>query len=154
MSIPLTAKMGEITMDDAATQYERTPFGKEMKKHFLIDPSYRNLNHGFSPIPLWNQFLTSKQGSFGTFPRAIRDKQREFLDLCESAPDRFIRYTYPKLLDESRAAVAKVLNAPVESVVYVPNATSGVNTVNLIFRERDSHFRLFTSYLHLRCGTV
>jgi selenocysteine lyase/cysteine desulfurase len=39
------------------------------------------------------------------------------------------------LLDVSRAAVAKLLNAPVETVVYVPNATNGVNTVlrNLVW---------------------
>lgn len=57
------------------------------------------------------------------------------MDLCESAPDQYIRYTYPQLLDESREAVAKVLNAPVDTVVYVPNATTGVNVVlrNLVW---------------------
>ncbi len=45
------------------------------------------------------------------------------------APDPFIRYDYPKLLDESRAAIAKVLNAPLSTVVFVPNATTGVNTI-------------------------
>jgi len=68
--------------------------------------------------------------------------------LCESAPDPFIRYTYPNLLDESRAAVAKVLNAPVEGVVFVPNATTGVNTVlgNIFWNNGDEilYFRYAT----------
>lgn len=28
------------------TTYPRTPFGKEMLKHFNFDPAYRNMNHG------------------------------------------------------------------------------------------------------------
>lgn len=47
----------------------------------------------------------------------------------ERRPDAFIRYAYPKHLDESRETVAKLLNAPTESCVYVPNATTGINTV-------------------------
>ena len=72
---------------------------------------------------------SQSSGSFGAFPRAIRQKQREYQDVCESSPDPFIRYTYPKLVDLSREAIAKVLNAPVSTVVFVPNATTGVNTV-------------------------
>lgn len=51
----------------------------------------------------------------------------------------FIRYIYPKMLDESRKAVAELLNAPVEGVVFVPNATTGINTVlrNLVFSPGD-----------------
>jgi len=69
------------------------------------------------------------RGSFGTAPREIRQKQRTYQDLSESTPDPFIRYTYPKLLDESRAAIAKFLNVPTDTIVFVPNATTGVNTV-------------------------
>jgi hypothetical protein len=27
-------------------KYERTAFGKDMLKHFLFDPTYKNMNHG------------------------------------------------------------------------------------------------------------
>ena len=47
-------------------------------------------------------------GSFGTYPRVIRDTMRAYQDAAESRPDQFIRYDYPKLLDESREAIAKV----------------------------------------------
>jgi hypothetical protein len=51
--------------------------------------------------------LTSS-GSFGTYPKIIRDKMRGFQDTCEARPDSFIRYEYPPLLDEARASMGKV----------------------------------------------
>ncbi|KAL2352568.1 pyridoxal phosphate-dependent transferase [Cryomyces antarcticus] len=99
-------------------------FGREMRKMFMFDDEYVNLNHG----------------SFGTYPRAVRDVMRSFQDRSEARPDVFIRYDYPKLLDESRAAVAAYLHCPVETIVFVPNATTGVNTVlrNMVFAPGDS----------------
>jgi hypothetical protein len=49
MASSLETKMGEACLDDE-TSHQRTPFGKEMLKHFLFDPGFRNLNHGSSPI--------------------------------------------------------------------------------------------------------
>lgn len=100
---------------------EKTPapelplaFGKDVLKEFLFDPDYRNLNHA----------------SFGSVPSFIQQRLYHYQSLYERRPDHFIRYTYPKLLDENRAAVAALLNAPsVDEVVFVPNATVGVNTV-------------------------
>ncbi|ORY18512.1 pyridoxal phosphate-dependent transferase [Clohesyomyces aquaticus] len=73
---------------------------------------------------------------------------RGFQDQAEARPDEFIRYTYPKLLDESRAAISKVLHAPVETLVFVPNATTGVNTVlrNLIFKPGEQILYFATIY--------
>jgi len=73
--------------------------------------------------------LTICIGSFGTAPLVVRQKQREHNDASEARPDVFIRYDYPKLLDKSREAIAKILNAPTSTLVYVPNATTGINTV-------------------------
>lgn len=44
-------------------------------------------------------------------------------------PDQFIRYEEPSFLNESREAVAKLLNASTENCVLVQNATTGVNTI-------------------------
>ena len=52
MGESLTTKMGEVSLDNG-----RTPFGKEMLKHFLFDPNFKNLNQGdfsHSTIPYWN----------------------------------------------------------------------------------------------------
>ena len=68
-------------------------------------------------------------GSFGTYPTVLRPQFLDFQVQSERRPDSFIRYEYPKLLDKSREAVAKYLNAPTEACVFVPNATTGINTV-------------------------
>lgn len=49
--------------------------------------------------------------------------------MAEARPDPFIRYKYGELLDRSRAAIAAYVNAPLEGVVLVSNATTGVNVV-------------------------
>ncbi|KAK4142230.1 putative L-cysteine desulfhydrase [Dichotomopilus funicola] len=95
-------------------------FGHGLRdEQFLFDPSYRNLNHG----------------SYGTIPRAIQTARRAYQDQAEAAPDRFIRYIYPDLLDRSRAAIAAHLRVPTDTCVFVANATTGVNTVlrNLVW---------------------
>ncbi|KAG0653097.1 PLP-dependent C-S lyase [Hyphodiscus hymeniophilus] len=130
--------MGNNQTVDSTPTDKRTPFGKEMLKHFLFDPSFKNLNHG----------------SFGTFPRAVQEKQRKYMDAMEARPDPFIRYDYPKALDVSREAVAKVLNAPIPTVVYVPNATHGINTVltNLVWDRDGKDEILYFSTIYGACG--
>ncbi|GES57219.1 putative aminotransferase [Aspergillus terreus] len=90
-----------------------TPFGAPMRAHFLIDPSYKNLNHG----------------SYGTQPRDVHTTQKHLQSLAEQKPDVFMRKTQPELLTEARAAIAAYLNVPRHTVVFVKNATTGVNTV-------------------------
>jgi selenocysteine lyase/cysteine desulfurase len=106
------------------------------------------------PLPL-SMLIPESQisGSFGTFPRDIQQKQREYQDVCESSPDPFIRYTYPRLLDLSREAIAKVLNAPVSTIVFVPNATTGVNTVlrNLVWNQDGKDEILYFNTIYGAC---
>ena len=87
-------------------------------------------------------------GSFGTYPTPIRSVLRHFQDQGEARPDAYIRYEYPRLLDESRAAVARYLHAPVETCVFVNNATTGINTVlrNLVFKPKDVIIYFSTIY--------
>ncbi|PVI08716.1 PLP-dependent transferase [Periconia macrospinosa] len=118
---PPTENLPEIL---TATTKDGIKFGKELRrKDFMFDEKYRNLNHG----------------SFGTYPRSVRDALRSFQDQAEARPDDFIRYKYPHLLDESREAIAKILNAPTPEIVFVPNATTGVNTIlrSLVYEEGD-----------------
>lgn len=64
---------------------------------------------------------------------------RRFQDASEAAPDRYIRYEYPDLLDESRAAAASYLNVPLDELVILSNVSTAVNAVlrNLKFEEGD-----------------
>ncbi|KAE9987103.1 hypothetical protein EG327_004001 [Venturia inaequalis] len=112
------------------------PFGRALKKDFLFDKQYRNLNHG----------------SFGTYPSTVRDALRSFQDQAEARPDQFIRYDYPKALDRSRVAMAELLKVPVETIAFVPNATTGINTVmrNLIFEPKDRI--VYFSTIYGACG--
>ncbi|KAJ0118581.1 plp-dependent transferase [Diaporthe amygdali] len=90
-------------------------FGKGLRdSEFLFDKDYHNLNHG----------------SFGTIPVHIQKRLQHYQALHERRPDQFIRYDFPAMLDENREAAARLINAPsVDEVVFVANATVGLNTV-------------------------
>ncbi|KAJ4392798.1 Glycosylphosphatidylinositol (GPI)-anchored cell wall endoglucanase [Neurospora sp. IMI 360204] len=122
----------------AQVQTEPAQFGNSLLKEFPTDPAYRNLNHG----------------SFGTIPSAIQQKLRTYQTAAEARPDSFIRYQTPVLLDESRAAVAKLLKVPVETVVFVSNATLGVNTVlrNIVWSADGKDDILYFETIYGACG--
>ncbi|KAK0736264.1 pyridoxal phosphate-dependent transferase [Apiosordaria backusii] len=132
--------MGDTTTDlPIRAKSEPVKFGHALRdSQFLFDPSYRNLNHG----------------SFGTFPLHIRNLMRHYQDQAEAKPDPFIRYTYPQLLDESRAAIAKLLNVPTETCVFVPNATMGVNTVlrNIVWNPDGKDEILYFETIYSGCA--
>lgn len=92
--------------------------------------------------------MLTSSGSFGTYPRPVRDAMRKYQDECESRVDTFMRFTFEKYLDQSREAVAKVVNAPVESLAYVLNATTGMNTVlrDLVFQPGEHIVYMATTY--------
>lgn len=78
-------------------------------------------------------------GSFGTYPIVVLNRFRELQDKFEASPDRFLRFELAFYLLESRKALCSLLNTPVNSTVFVKNATTGVNTVlrNLVFQQGD-----------------
>ncbi|KAJ5960789.1 Pyridoxal phosphate-dependent transferase major region subdomain 1 [Penicillium vulpinum] len=119
-------------------QYEPTPLGHEMRRHFSFAPGYRNLNHG----------------SFGTSPVAIRNKANELRDECEATPCPFIKYRFPELLDASRAAMSDFLGVPESTIVFVPNATTGVNTVmrNMVWNSDGKDEILQLDIIYGACG--
>ena len=107
-------------------------FGNPMRDHFLLAKDYLPLNHG----------------SFGTYPKSVRDELRKWQDLSEARPDNFIRYDYPKLLDSARDAMAAFLHVPAREVVFLQNATTGINTVlrSLVFQPGDVILHFSTVY--------
>lgn len=78
-----------------------------------LDPSITFLNHG----------------SYGACPEPVLAEQREWRDRLETAPVRFLSHELPGRLAEAREAVAAYLGADAAGLAFVPNATSGVNTV-------------------------
>ena len=109
------------------------PFGRAMRDmHFLFEPTYNPLNHG----------------SFGTYPKSVQKRFHEVQALSEARPDSFVRYDIPRMLDQSRAAMATYLQVPVDEVVLIPNASTGANVVlrSLVFERGDVVVHLSTVY--------
>ncbi|ROT36091.1 PLP-dependent transferase [Sodiomyces alkalinus F11] len=113
-------------------------FGSALKKEFPFDPEFRNLNHG----------------SFGAAPRAVHAKVQEYRARADAVQDIFLRYEYPRKLDDARAAVAQLVNAPLDTVVFVPNATTAVNVVlrNLVWDADGRDEILCFSVIYGACG--
>jgi isopenicillin-N epimerase len=85
----------------------------ELKNLWPLDPKVVFLNHG----------------SFGSCPWPVLEFQRALRDRMERQPVQFMVRELEPLLDEARAALARFVGARPENLVFVPNATSGVNTV-------------------------
>lgn len=107
-------------------------FGARLLPEFPFAAGYLNINHG----------------SFGAHPLAVREALQNFQHQVDAQPDVFIRYKLPELIDKSRSAVAQLINADVDNVVLVPNASTGLNTVlrNLTYEKGDKLVYLSTTY--------
>jgi isopenicillin-N epimerase len=81
--------------------------------HWPLDPDILFLNHG----------------SFGACPIPVLQAQLRVLERLERNPVGFLAREFEPRLDEARAALAEFVGAPAENLVFVPNATTGVNTV-------------------------
>jgi isopenicillin-N epimerase len=88
-----------------------------------FDPEVAFLNHG----------------SFGACPRVILERQHELRLEMEREPVDFLARRMQPLVDESRGALAGLIGADPADLVFVSNATAGVNTVlrSLEFRPGD-----------------
>ena len=92
-------------------------------EHWNLEPARIFLNHG----------------SFGACPEFVLKEQRKWQDQMESEPVRFFEDEMPLLLKKSRDALADFLSCSSEDLAFIPNATTGVNTIlrSLIFSEDD-----------------
>jgi isopenicillin-N epimerase len=67
--------------------------------------------------------------SFGATPREVIDVQDELRRSLEANPTRFMARELPGLIDEARSAVSSFVGADSDGLVFVTNATTGVNAV-------------------------
>ncbi|HRF94203.1 MAG TPA: aminotransferase class V-fold PLP-dependent enzyme [Aggregatilineales bacterium] len=84
-----------------------------MRDQFLIHPDVVFLNHG----------------SFGACPLPVFEVYQGWQRELEAQPVEFMGRRADKLLDEARVALGEFLHCHPDDVVYVPNATVGMNTI-------------------------
>jgi isopenicillin-N epimerase len=84
---------------------------EDLRDEFLLDPEIVFLNHG----------------SFGACPRDVFACYQEWQLELERRPIEFLARRLEGLLAEARGALGAYVNADPDDLVFVPNATAGVN---------------------------
>jgi isopenicillin-N epimerase len=85
--------------------------GTSLRGEFLLDPEVTFLNHG----------------SFGACPRAVFERYQQWQLELERQPVLFLARRLEELLAEARAALGEYVGADPHDLVFVPNATAGIN---------------------------
>ena len=101
-----------------------TRYGNELKcTYFQLGVEYCNLNHG----------------SYGAVPRPVMRSQRELVEEQERYPDAWFRKKFFEYIDIARNYVADYVNAFVDDIVLVENASTAINS---ILRSGDLRVRI------------
>ncbi len=101
--------------------------------------------------PLDHRSVFLNHGSFGACPVYILDKQAKYRQQLESQPVRFFVREMEELLNQSRTEVARFVNASPDDLVFVQNATAGVNTVFQSLKFKPGDEILYTSHIYGAC---
>jgi isopenicillin-N epimerase len=107
----------------------------ELPRHWTLDPQVEFLNHG----------------SFGACPRRVLDLQQELRARMERQPVLFLSRELEPLLDEARSALARFVGADADDLAFVPNATTGVNTIVRSLRFGPGDEVLTTDHAYNAC---
>ena len=87
--------------------------GGALREHFLLDPEVHFLNHG----------------SFGACPKPVFAEYQRWQLEMERQPVRFVQHRLHAELLKAREALGAFINAPADDLVFVDNATWGVNVI-------------------------
>ncbi|MCX6285339.1 MAG: aminotransferase class V-fold PLP-dependent enzyme [Bacteroidetes bacterium] len=110
-------------------------FPSEYSHLWAIEPGAIYLNHG----------------SFGACTKYILEKQNEYRQMLEGQPMRFMVRQLEGMLNTAREKTAAFVNADCSDLVFVPNATAGVNTVFRSLRFEPGDEILFTNHIYFAC---
>lgn len=122
---------------DGAKQIELRKPGANPRLWWL-DPKITFLNHG----------------SFGACPKAVLEYQNEMRLRLEREPVAFMVRELEPMLDKARAVLSRFVGGKAQDLVFVRNATSGVNAVlrSLEFKRGDEI--LVTDHEYNACRNV
>ncbi|MBI1759585.1 MAG: aminotransferase class V-fold PLP-dependent enzyme [Actinobacteria bacterium] len=111
------------------------PSAGVMRDVYLLDPSWTYLNHG----------------SFGACPRPVFEAYQRLQMELERQPVEFLVREYEARLDAARQRLADYIGAEVSGLVFVPNTTTGVNTVARALELHDGDEVLLTDQEYGGC---
>lgn len=105
---------------------------------WLLDPEIVQLNHG----------------SFGATPKPVLEEQDRWRRRFEANPTGFIVDELEPAIDDARRRLAALLGAEPTDVVFITNATAGVNTVVRSFEFASGDQILTTDHVYNACRNV
>jgi isopenicillin-N epimerase len=103
---------------------------ENLKELFLLNPQVAFFNHG----------------SFGACPKPVFEEYQRWQRELEWEPVDFLGRRREKLLEEAKAKLAEYVNAPADDMVFVVNATQGINTVARSLRLKPGDEILTTNH--------
>ncbi len=106
-----------------------------LKEYFLLDPSVVFLNHG----------------SFGATPKPVFEAYQAWQLRLERQPVLFLGRELNGLLFQSRSVLGEYLHADPDDLVYIPNATHGVNILAHSLQLRPDDEILTTDHEYGAC---
>jgi isopenicillin-N epimerase len=109
-----------------------------LRELFLLDPQVVFLNHG----------------SFGACPRPVFETYQAWQRRLEKEPVQFLGVELNDLLFSARQALAEYVNASAQDIVYIPNATHGVNIVAHSIQLNRGDEILTTNHEYGACNTI
>lgn len=107
----------------------------EFTRHWGLDPDVAFLNHG----------------SFGACPTPVLEAQSRLRERLERGPVQFMHRELEALADAAIAETAQFVGADREELTFVPNATTGVNSVLRSLRFEPGDELLTTSHEYNAC---
>src|SRR5688572_15219033 len=107
----------------------------DLRAHWSLDPEIVFLNHG----------------SFGACPIEVLSEQSALRAAMERNPIDFLLRELEPRIDAARAEVAAFVGASAEDLVFVRNATSGVNAVLRSLRLAPGDELLTTDHAYAAC---
>jgi isopenicillin-N epimerase len=114
------------------------PSSSRFRRHWQLAPGTVFLNHG----------------SFGACPKPILELQSKLRAQMEAEPVQFLWRRYEERLEPERRALAKFLGAAPRDLVFVTNATTGINAVVRSLKLKRGDELLTTSHDYNACHNV